>query len=290
MQEQSPPKFVLSPEFLQAQGWSPTFLERFWDKVDKNGPLPDQTKYPGMGHCWVWTANHSKKGYGMISVGLVNKPFRAHAASWILHNGPIPEGLQCHHACDRPSCVRPDHLWIGTQQENVDDMMRKGRHIVGNIPKHENHLHAKLTWKQVEEIRALCSQGHLQCEVAKRFGLSTSNVSAIALYEIWRKQDSPNKIQGRRNGENHLSSKLTWIQVREIRKLCANGHSMLQTSKLFGVNCSTIRDIVIFKTWTHDPDLADQSRPVNGPLDGFRPHPESPDAAVPFDSETWLKL
>jgi hypothetical protein len=89
---------------------------RFWAKVQKSAG------------CWTWTANHLPKGYGVIGVGAADQGLKlAHRVSWEIHFGPIPAGLFVCHRCDNPPCVRPDHLFLGTVQDNVDDMVAKGR-------------------------------------------------------------------------------------------------------------------------------------------------------------------
>ncbi len=87
--------------------------ERFWTKVDKTGD------------CWIWTAA-SLGGYGQF--GTEHGTSGAHRFSYGLANGPIPSGLNVCHSCDTPLCVKPDHLFVGTQQENVIDSYDKGRH------------------------------------------------------------------------------------------------------------------------------------------------------------------
>ena len=76
--------------------------------------------------CWMWRGSAKSRGYGMIAVEGYAR--RAHRASWEAFRGPIPPKMfACHH-CDRPGCINPDHLFIGTCRDNIDDMMRKGRH------------------------------------------------------------------------------------------------------------------------------------------------------------------
>jgi hypothetical protein len=91
-----------------------TEVGRFWSKVDKSG------------ECWVWTAKAlCENGYGRFYVG--KKPLRAHRYSWELANGPITDGLFVCHRCDNPPCVNPAHLFLGTHQDNMQDMVAKGR-------------------------------------------------------------------------------------------------------------------------------------------------------------------
>lgn len=78
--------------------------------------------------CWPWTAAVDYHGYGRIQMGpRGGGVIIAPRASWLIHNGPIPEGMCVLHRCDNPPCVNPDHLWLGTRSDNQRDMMAKGR-------------------------------------------------------------------------------------------------------------------------------------------------------------------
>ena len=78
--------------------------------------------------CWIWTGFKNPKGYGNIQKGRRGgRPLMAHRVAWEIYFGEIPEGMQVLHKCDNPSCVRPGHLFIGTAQDNTDDMINKGR-------------------------------------------------------------------------------------------------------------------------------------------------------------------
>lgn len=100
---------------------APPFIplkDRFWSKVVKTDT------------CWIWigAGSTSKKGYGQIRLpGAKGRQTSAHRVSWILHRGEIPIGLDVLHKCDNPPCVNPDHLFLGTNQDNVNDKVSKGR-------------------------------------------------------------------------------------------------------------------------------------------------------------------
>jgi len=96
-------------------------IKRFWRYVDKSGSETG---------CWEWTASRSVGGYGMFYPDARSK-IGAHRFSWFLAFGPIAEGLQVCHRCDNRRCVRPDHLFLGTHQDNADDMKKKGRSASG---------------------------------------------------------------------------------------------------------------------------------------------------------------
>lgn len=91
-------------------------LDRFWAKVRKSDG------------CWEWTASRGIRGYGQFRLPRTRQMSGAHRVAYELSVGPIPEGMfVCHH-CDNPSCVRPDHLFVGTNSQNILDAVRKGRH------------------------------------------------------------------------------------------------------------------------------------------------------------------
>jgi hypothetical protein len=106
--------------------------DRFWMKVDKDGPIPSHV--PHLGKCWIFTGTLRPDGYGTFSIrrpddsGWMNAP--AHRVSWILRFGePPPDKPLVLHGCDNPACVR--HLWVGTYADNSLDMVLKGRAATG---------------------------------------------------------------------------------------------------------------------------------------------------------------
>jgi hypothetical protein len=97
---------------------SVSIFDRFWENVE----IP-----PNENDCWIWTGLKSKKGYGSISL-IGKKMMRAHRLSWELYNKrEIPYWLLACHVCDNPSCVNPNHIFIGTHKDNARDSMKKGR-------------------------------------------------------------------------------------------------------------------------------------------------------------------
>lgn len=98
--------------------------ERFWTKVNKDGPFPENLPREN-GQCWVWVAARDKHGYGRF--GIKDKVKLSHRVAWETLVGPVPDNLWVLHHCDYPSCVRPDHLFLGTAADNSADMVKKGR-------------------------------------------------------------------------------------------------------------------------------------------------------------------
>lgn len=141
-------------------------IEAFWSKVDKSG---------GIDGCWIWTAGKTGNGYG--SVKWKGKQFPAHRIAYFLHFGNIPDNLFACHKCDNPACVNPNHLFMGTHQENVDDRERKNRN---NFRAGERHPLAKLTDDEVEEIRQKYAKGNITYkELALEYQVSDSNIYRI---------------------------------------------------------------------------------------------------------------
>ncbi len=143
---------------------------RFWAKVDKSGD------------CWLWTGAKTH-GYGHLNRYRDGRQvhLRAHRVSWEEHYGAIPDGMCVCHRCDNPSCVRPDHLFLGTQDENLADMRGKGR---GSAPPRVRR--PRLTEEQAREIIAAKAGGLPIAPFHRKFGVARSTVYAVAYGVNWR--------------------------------------------------------------------------------------------------------
>ena len=133
--------------------------------------------------CWNWVATKDKQGYGMLSHHR-GKQIRAHRASYEFHVAKIPEGLLVCHSCDNPSCINPNHLFVGTPKENTRDMLDKNRRPV---LRGERHPNAKLTNDQVSQIKQLRSENRPLKEIASQFNISFQTVSSITKGTTWNR-------------------------------------------------------------------------------------------------------
>lgn len=144
---------------------SRTTEERFWVLVNKTES------------CWVWKGTSTKGGYGQFSVPDRAKGRNvlrlAHRISYEMANGPIPSGLDALHTCDNPPCVRPDHLFLGTDSDNQRDAVRKGRHVGSR----------KLT---ADEVRTVRQSRATALTLATRFGVTRATIYDIRSRKTWR--------------------------------------------------------------------------------------------------------
>lgn len=153
-------------------------LEIFWSRVDRSDPEG----------CWPY-AKRTVYGYGQVTVR--KRSVHAHRVSWAIHNGPIPKGMFVLHSCDNRPCVNPAHLRVGTHQENMDDMTRRGRaagqYTYAPAPVGELSHGSKLTDADVVEIlatyRRLYGMGK---RLADRFGVSSACINKIVTGQTWR--------------------------------------------------------------------------------------------------------
>lgn len=132
--------------------------------------------------CWLWPiVRAGKKGYG--SFWFKTKALPAHRVAYFLKNGPIPDQMSVCHSCDVRNCVNPDHLWLGTNADNVRDRNEKGR---DGDRRGTKNGRAKLTEASVSEIRELLAAGEQKRVIAVRYGVSDVAISMIGLGKTWR--------------------------------------------------------------------------------------------------------
>jgi len=147
-------------------------INRFMRKVDKRGD----------DECWEWLSVKLPSGYGKFQLNYKNP--LAHRVSWAIHKGSIPSGMCVCHKCDNPSCVNPNHLFLGTRLDNVRDMDKKRR---GNRAKGSNHYKSKLVESDAIKIRELYKTGNYsRIELGKMFGVSDKNIHPIVNRETWK--------------------------------------------------------------------------------------------------------
>jgi hypothetical protein len=128
--------------------------------------------------CWLWKASKFKDGYGQIKLN--GKNCKVHRIAYELFVGPI--GNSCVlHVCDTPACIRPQHLFLGSNLENISDRTKKGRTAKG-----EKHHWTKLTTETVLKIRRLHLDGHSYRVIAKMLGVPRGNVAPIVQRKTWK--------------------------------------------------------------------------------------------------------
>jgi len=142
----------------------------FWEKVKKTNT------------CWLWTGALLRSGYGQLGSTRTGIFHQAHRFSWIIHRGPIPKGMQCLHHCDNPPCVNPEHLFLGTNVDNVRDKVSKSRQARGNdIP------HAALSPEKVRKMRKLyATEKFTYCRIGKMFGVFHTTAGNAISGRQWR--------------------------------------------------------------------------------------------------------
>jgi hypothetical protein len=139
--------------------------------------------------CWEWNASRDTDGYGVKVI--CGKRYRASRLAYAWSNwdgtgdwkGAIPQGMMVLHECDNPPCCNPDHLFLGTQTDNMRDMVNKGRRpsTVG-----ENHPRAKLTDEQAREIRGVPRTYGSEARLAAQYGVSRYCISKIRRNKTWK--------------------------------------------------------------------------------------------------------
>lgn len=144
---------------------------RFWRFIEK-GP-----------RCWLWTGSRDAEpnDYGQFYDSTVKRARRSHVVMWeLVHGKKVPKGKVVRHSCDTPACVKPQHLILGGQNDNVRDMVSRGRQARGS-----KSGMSKLNEATVLAIRADYDAGAQQKDLAERYGVIQQNISLIVRRKTW---------------------------------------------------------------------------------------------------------
>lgn len=174
---------------------------RFWIKVDKSG---------GEDACWFWTGNKNRGGYGKFRDADSGKSVPAHRVALQLNGVNVPSGRFVLHHCDTPSCVRPDHLYVGDHASNMADRQRRGRQAQGSaliaacapnrargdragarlhperLARGSRHGKSKLTEQGAAHARWMRSRGYTLKAIARYLKVDPTTIGRICRFEAWR--------------------------------------------------------------------------------------------------------
>ena len=209
-------------------------------------------------NCWLWTGTVSKEGYGRFA--LKGKLYAAHRVSYQLYKGEIPESLVVRHTCDDRLCVNPEHLLLGTHEQNSLDASERQRYQVRTGSKNPS---AKLTEEQVNQIKTLLSSGSSIAELAGKFNISTVQLYRIRSGKRWvgrtayrdKVKPHPNKIQESSIPLEDLAKtrslchKMTIEDAHAVRQMRAEGKRVVDIANLYEMSQVHIYNILKNKVW-----------------------------------------
>ena len=153
-------------------------VARFWAKVDKDGPVSVDLGT----RCWIWTGPLYWNGYGVFSRGgRSGGNVRAHRFSWEVSRGSSPGGMLVLHHCDTRRCVNPEHLFLGTHKDNINDCTAKRRHVFGS-----KHVLAKLTEESALEVIRRRKRGEPRAALAREFQVCVTTIDNVLARRKWR--------------------------------------------------------------------------------------------------------
>lgn len=195
--------------------------------------------------CIVWTGYVEKTGYATMR--FKGNRIKVHRASWIAHNGDIPDGLLILHKCDNRKCINPDHLFIGTQQDNMDDMKTKGRDNRVGVKGSKNH-NTNIDEVDVKMIRQRFIDGESRKTLMCDYQLGKTTLQSILSNKSWKHVQLGSETA--LICQKGYAKKLTADDVRYIRKNYKNPLTRQQAANKFGVSPGNIDLIIANKIWT----------------------------------------
>ena len=207
--------------------------QRFWKQVKKTDS------------CWLWAGSLDRDGYGVFRGTIAGVTFtKAHRFSYALHSGDLLHGMQSLHTCDNPRCVNPDHLFSGTNADNMADKKQKGR---AHSQSGETSGKAVLSEKQVREI---LKDPRPHAQISADYGVKPSTIGSIKQKVSWKhlKESAVRAPRIGQQGEKFYAAKLKEEDVLFIRASSQPGKLL---AAKFGVSPQTITDIRKFRSWTH---------------------------------------
>lgn len=213
-----------------------TAEERFWMQVRK-------TEGDG---CWLWTAGKDKNGYGAFKAEIDGVThLRAHRYSFHLNKKRIPFSLSVCHTCDTPACVRPDHLFLGTNQENHLDKIAKGR---ARGPGHgEQHFMARLT---EDQVRSILDDARPHSQIAHDCDVSPGTISDIKRRISWTYLGTERGVKAKRISPRRGKSD-KGVTPEIVRAIRASEERGIDLAARYGLKPQDISDIRHRRSWAH---------------------------------------
>jgi DNA-binding MarR family transcriptional regulator len=198
-------------------------IKRFWKLTKRENKKNDE--------CWDWLAHKNHHGYGVF--GVKDKTVLAHRFIFFVFNGSFDEKLLVCHTCDNRSCVNPKHLFLGTNIDNMRNMIERNRSLRG-----EKAPGSKLKEFQVIEIRERYANGETGASLAKEFNVDKSTITLIASGNSWGWANGPITLRGRGRKLSHKD----YLDIQNIYK--TGKYFMREIAAIYNVGYSTINRII----------------------------------------------
>lgn len=224
-------------------------IDRFWSKVNKNGPIPQHR--PELGPCWLWTAS-CRHGYGQfpLSRPAQKKSYPAHRVAYKIANRRLGI-LEVLHHCDNRPCCNPQHLFEGTQADNVADMMTKGRHASTVRPEVYDAIKGENHWTKRHPEKLACGDANGSRTNPERLRRGDNHPFKIDPAKAARGDKNGARLHPEKilRGEAHPDAIFTAVQIREMRAMKADGISPTIIAALFKTTTKYLWNVTSRKVW-----------------------------------------